>query len=182
MTLTSAQVAALAETARALGVQPSWLEALINFETAGTWNPQIKNPLSSARGLIQFMDATAKAMGYAGGSAELVAKHPTIESQLAGPVLAYLKPYMPFKTKQEFLLSVFFPAYRKAALDTVIHANDPAAREKFQKANPGIVTVGDYVGKLERAFSKSFAKGQAKAGAGLALLALVGAAIFFLRS
>jgi len=35
----------------------------MSFETAGTFNPAIKNPGSSATGLIQFMDATAKGLG-----------------------------------------------------------------------------------------------------------------------
>lgn len=180
--LTPIQVTALNATAAALGVQPSWLAAVINFETAGTWDPQIRNPLSSARGLIQFLDATAKGLGFPSAAA-LVASHPTIESQLAGPVLKYFAPYKPFKTEQEFYLTVFFPKYRKAPLDTVIHADNPAAREKFQKANPGIVTVGDYYNKLKSAFTKFHGVSPGKSGSAFVAVALaVVSAIFFLRS
>ncbi len=179
--LTPAESAAMKTTAAALGVPESWLAAVINFETAGTWNPQIKNPLSSARGLIQWIDSTAKGLGY-DSAAALVAAHPTIESQLKGPVLKYFKPYMPFKTEQEFYFTVFFPKYRRAAMDTVIYADDTAARAKFQKANPGIVTVGDYFSKLKTAFAKFHGLTPGKAGGGLAAVALIVASIFFLRS
>jgi len=177
-TLSPSEVATMNATAAALGVPASWLAGVINFETAGTWNPQIKNPLSSARGLIQWIDSTARGMGY-DSAAALVAAHPTIESQLSGPVLKYFKPYMPFKTEQEFYFTVFFPKYRKAAMDTVIYADDAAARAKFQAANPGIVTVGDYYSKLKKAFSKFHGGTPAKAGGALLAVALVVSAIFF---
>jgi hypothetical protein len=45
-----------------LGLNPDFLMACMAFETGGTFSPSIKNPQSSATGLIQFMDATTKAM------------------------------------------------------------------------------------------------------------------------
>lgn len=183
MKVTAADMIALREVAGALSVPPGWLYALINFETAGTWDPAIKNPRSSARGLIQFMDATAANMGYR-DSLDLVTKHPTIISQLKGPVLAYLKPYAPFKTEQELYFSVFLPKYRRASLDTVIYADDPTKQTKFRAANPGVLTVGDYYNKLRAAFAKvSGGKTPGAAvGGGFAVLALaVVTSIFFLR-
>ncbi len=41
----------------------SWLMACMAFETGRTFSPSIKNPGSSATGLIQFMDATARGLG-----------------------------------------------------------------------------------------------------------------------
>lgn len=41
--------------AQRIGVDPNDLAAIISFETAGTFSPSIKNPTSSATGLIQFM-------------------------------------------------------------------------------------------------------------------------------
>lgn len=46
--------------AQRIGVDPNDLAAIISFETAGTFSPSIKNPTSSATGLIQFMPASAK--------------------------------------------------------------------------------------------------------------------------
>lgn len=39
--------------------QPSWFMACMAFETGRTFSPKVRNPHSSATGLIQFMDATA---------------------------------------------------------------------------------------------------------------------------
>ena len=41
----------------------SWLMACMAFETGRTFSPAAKNPKSSATGLIQFMDATARGLG-----------------------------------------------------------------------------------------------------------------------
>lgn len=46
-----------------LGYVPSWLMLVMYSETAGTFSASIKNPYSSATGLIQFMDSTAKELG-----------------------------------------------------------------------------------------------------------------------
>ena len=46
-----------------LRVDPAHLLAVIHFESAGTFDPSIKNPHSSATGLIQFLDATARELG-----------------------------------------------------------------------------------------------------------------------
>lgn len=45
-----------------LGVDPNFLMAAMAFETGETFSPSVKNPGSSATGLIQFMEATARAM------------------------------------------------------------------------------------------------------------------------
>lgn len=168
MKLSPSELQALNDVAGKLGVPPNWLAAVINFETAGTWNPQIKNPNSSARGLIQFLDATAKRMGYE-SALDLVTKHPTIESQLRGPVLKYFLGIAPkFKSKQDLWFAVFLPRYRSSPHDTVIYAEDPAKQAVFRRANPGVVTVGDYYRKLENLFEKS----QKSIFPALALLAL----------
>lgn len=143
--LTATEKGALLRVAGDLGVEPRTLAALIQFESR--WSPTIKNELSSARGLIQFMDATAYEMGYLGpdtkrpakgASLALVVAHPDTESQLLGPVLDYLKPMAPYPTDQSLFMAVFYPAARKW----------PRSREfpeLVQLANPGIKTVDDYV-------------------------------------
>ena len=45
----------IARVAKNIGVHPNDLAAVISFETAGTFDPSIRNPKSSATGLIQFM-------------------------------------------------------------------------------------------------------------------------------
>lgn len=127
---------ALTYVASALDANPQDLYDLIDFESG--WNPQIKNPRSSARGLVQFMDETAKGMGYL-GSADLIAKHPTRVAQLQGPVLAYLKQWAPYKqNKQALFMAVFYPAAR-------FWNPEKCFPEWVQNANPGIDTVSDYM-------------------------------------
>ena len=46
-----------------LGYNPNWLMLVMYSETAGSFSASIKNPYSSATGLIQFMEATAKELG-----------------------------------------------------------------------------------------------------------------------
>lgn len=53
----------IAAVAERIGVDPNHLAAVISFETSGTFNPAIKNKGSSATGLIQFMEKTAKGLG-----------------------------------------------------------------------------------------------------------------------
>jgi soluble lytic murein transglycosylase-like protein len=74
----------------------------------------------------------------------LVQKHPTIESQLLGPVFAYLKKGMPYnRNPQDLYMQVFYPAARKwfpgIAFPAIV-----------QKQNPGIATVQDYVSRVEK--------------------------------
>jgi len=125
---------AVQEVAAKLGVSPVWLDNLIYFESG--WNPQARNVKSGARGLIQFMPATARSLGYAGADA-LVAEHDTAESQLRGPVLTYLTAQKPFPTEQSFYLSVFYPKAKFWPLSTVFSS---AVRAQ----NPGIFSVADY--------------------------------------
>jgi len=134
--LTPKQESILLNLANVLGVKRDDLYQLINFESAG-WNPLARNPLSGARGLIQFTNKTAQEMGFKNAD-DLVNKYPTIESQLEFPVYNYLKKYIPFSNKQSLYLSVFYPKYRNFPSDTVFS-------DLVKNQNPGINTVQDYI-------------------------------------
>jgi len=131
---------ALDNTAAKLGIPTDWLSKLINFESAGSWDPKIKNPISGAMGLIQFLPSTARSMGYVDAQ-DLVDKYPTIETQVQGPVYDYLRALAPFPTEQSLYMAVFNPASRNVPIDTVFSAT-------IQANNPGIVTVADYINKV----------------------------------
>lgn len=148
VSMAGSDIEALQETAGRLGIPPEWLAASINHESR--WSPTISNPTSTARGLIQFIDPTAVDLGYT-SSLDLVTKNPTIREQLVGPVYEYLSKYGPFKSQKEFALAIFAPTYRQDDLNTVFSA-------KIRKANPGIVTVGDYWAKVKKEFDKTSAK------------------------
>ena len=142
--MTELQKKALSEVAKALEVDVLDLFNLINFESS--WNPQAENPLSSAKGLLQFTDSTAQWLGYK-NSLDLITKNKTIESQLYFPVLQYLTKYKPFQTKQSLYMSVFYPAARYW-LPTK-HFPD-----SVKKVNPGITTVQSYIDKVDKTKKK----------------------------
>ena len=125
-----------------IGVNPNWIDKLITAES--NWNPSAKNPNSSARGLIQFTDATAQSLGYK-DSLDLINKNPTVEDQLLNPVLKYLSRYAPFQNKQQFYLSVFYPA----AMNWDINREFPKAVQDANK-KAGIKTVKDYINFVDK--------------------------------
>lgn len=156
MSLSASQMEILKSVAARLGVTSEWLWIEINFETNGTFSPTIKNPKSSARGLIQWIDARAQDLGFS-SSLDLVNKNPTVESQLE---LVYrdLKRFMPFPSFQSLAMAVFRPSMRYVHPDTPLPAN-------IQSVNDGIRTVGDYVSYAVK-----------RAGKGVGAVAGVGAA------
>ena len=68
--LTASQTGARAQAATTLGISPDWLFAAIEHESG--WNPTAKNPLSSAQGLLQWIDSTSQDLGY-NDTADLIA-------------------------------------------------------------------------------------------------------------
>ncbi len=142
--MTELQKKALSEVAKALDVDVLDLFNLITFESS--WNPQAKNPLSSAKGLLQFTDSTAQSLGYK-DSLDLITKNKTIESQLYFPVLQYLTKYKPFPTKQSLYMSVFYPVAR-------YWPSTKHFPESVKKVNPGITTVQSYIDKVDKTKKK----------------------------
>lgn len=124
------------EVARKVGARPSYLDALINFETAGTYDPLIENPRpdSTAQGLIQINDPTAQDL-FGMSAGELVRKYPTFDAQMDNVVLPYLQQRKrvynndePLFTKHKLYMSVFYPAYMDEDPDTPFS-------ERIQRAN-----------------------------------------------
>lgn len=126
------------EVASDLGVSYEDLYDLINFESG--FDPKAKNPYSSARGLIQFLDKTARGLGF-DDSLHLVESHPTIVEQMQ-IVYEYLSNYYPFNSRQALFMAVFYPDYRYSDPDTVFP-------DDILSKNPGIVTIQDYMDKVD---------------------------------
>jgi hypothetical protein len=181
MALSTREQNVFQDVAASLRVQdPRWLIDLVRFESG--FDPQAKNPWSSARGLIQFIDSTARGMGYK-DSLDLVTRHPTVESQLKGPVQDYLSPYSPFNDEYQLYMAVFFPAARKYPPNTPfkeifkkIYASAWESKyADFKKANPSIETPADYVSYVKK---KPIIRVATKGGIGIAA---VGAAYLLWR-
>lgn len=124
--------------AKLLKIPADWLHKLIKFES--NYNPAAKNPYSTAKGLIQFIDSTAKSLGYL-SSQDLINKLPDFKSQMQYAVYPYLKKFMPFKSEQSLYMAVFYPKYRNVPEDTLFP-------EHVRKVNKGINTPKDYIRKV----------------------------------
>ena len=118
-----------------LGCDPSHLMAAMAFETGETFSPSVKNPGSSATGLIQFMRATAQGLGT---TVEALAQM-TAEDQLD-----YVRKYFhPYKGKMKTLSDVYMAILWPAAV------GKPEAHVLFQKPseqyerNKGLDADGD---------------------------------------
>lgn len=131
------------EIAARLGVPATWLDALINFETGGTYDVFARNPHSGAMGLIQVTNSTARSEFGVADTAVLSNTFSTFESYMDNVVYPYLSKYAPFQSRQEFYMSVFYPKYMDAAPDTEFP-------EYVKNANPGINTVQDYMNFVDR--------------------------------
>lgn len=143
------------EVARAVGARPSLLDALINFETAGTYDPLIENPRpdSTAIGLIQINDPTARDL-FGMSAKALVSKYPDFDSQMDNVVLPYLEQRKrvynggaPLFTKNDLYMAVFYPSYMNKSPDTPFPAS-------VQRVNPGISTPADYARFVDKRIKK----------------------------
>ena len=160
MSLTNDNIMVLNQVAASLGIPADWLFKLINHESS--FNSKAKNPFSSARGLLQWLDTTAAEMGYK-DSTDLITKNPDIDSQLKGPVLQYLTKYKPFPTQQSLAMAVFYPVARNWSPDKQFPLN-------VQAVNPGIRTPGDYVDRMN---GKTLTKGATQEGFYIVLLLIL---------
>lgn len=162
------------EVAARLNMPPQWLDMVIAFESR--YDPKARSAIPYnlravreegavprfARGLIQFIDSTAKRLGF-DGSDDLVSKLPDFDSQMDGAVYPYFAALAPFVSEQDVCMAVFYPAYRRV---------EPTREfpDTVQAANPGIRTPQDYVDKVHKIVASQRLIPLAAGGAGLLLL------------
>lgn len=146
--------------ARELKVDPLDLFTLIHFETAGTFKADAKNPNSSAKGMIQFIDATAITLKHTDGSKykssqDLIDRCSTAKCQLdipnknnkyGGPVYQYLSRFGKFDSKEKLFMAVFYPG--------AIGKGNFQFSEDIANVNGGITSVGVYVKLAEERMPK----------------------------
>jgi len=138
------------KTARDIGTDPYYLAALISFESQ--WVPDIQNPRSSATGLIQFVDPTAEALGT---TTEAIRDMSVAEQMVL--IRRYFSPSFSgrrtYPTLQSLAMQVFFPSARSW----------PRSREFpdwVKEDNPNIVTVADYMRKVEQRLPRDMRPGE----------------------
>ena len=140
---TSAEFRAkLVDVAASLGVNPTWLAAIISFESAGTFSSTIRNGQSGATGLIQFMPSTAKRLGTTVD--ELAAMTPENQLDYVGK---YFEPWRHrLSTLADLYMAVLWP--RAIGQPDNYHLFEDGSIQYAQNkgldvGNKGYVTKGD---------------------------------------
>lgn len=143
------------DTASYLSISPDSLFRVIGFETGGTFSPSVKNPGSTATGLIQFLESTAKGLG-------------TTTKDLAGMsrveqmeyVRRYLEPYRGrMKNDGDVYMAVHWPAAVGKDDTYVMYRSGTSeynANKGLDSNDDGIVTRGE---TLARVFGGSVGSG-----------------------
>lgn len=130
-----------------LGINPDWLMVVMNYETAGTFSPSVKNPYSSATGLIQFLESTAV---WLGTTTAALAQMTRVQQ------LDYVYEYLR-RTKQsrgsfnylvDVYLAVFYPASIDDGLDYIYPNHVYAANKGFDLDKDGKITKKEIQDKI----------------------------------
>jgi len=142
-----------------LGIDPNWLMAVMDFETAGTLSPSKKNAAgSSGTGLIQL----TKASGY---DKQKLLKQKA-EEQLDS-VAGYLERYRGrLNNLTELYLSVLWPAALGKPDDYVLFKSPSIAYKQngrvFDVTGKGYVTKGDVAAAMKKRYKAGLGRGTTK--------------------
>ena len=138
-------IAKVQEISTKLGINPNWLMAIMNWESARTFSPSVKNPKSTATGLIQFMDFTAKDLGT---TVEQLARTSAVE-QLDWVYKYYARYRSKLKSYTDLYLTTFYPVAVGKPSSFVIGSTPAKAREiarvnsSFDNNGDRIITKGE---------------------------------------
>jgi hypothetical protein len=140
---------AVETTSQNLGINSADLLTAISFETVGTFRPDIKNPGSTATGLIQFLESTAKGLGT---STSALAKMSRVEQ------MEYVEKYLrPFKGRMKNLGDVYMAIHWPAGVgkdDSYVMyregSNNYAANKGLDVNGDGTVTRGESLQRVRQ--------------------------------
>lgn len=120
---------------------------VIEFETAGSWDPAIKNPGSTATGLIQFLESTAKGLGTS--TANLANMTRAQQMEYVGK---YLAPYKgKIKNFGDLYLAIHYPKAVGQSETFVMYSQgsaEYAANKNLDTNGDGTVTRGETVASV----------------------------------
>src|SRR5262249_12479466 len=140
-----------------LGCDPSHLMAAMAFETGETFSPSIRNRASGATGLIQFVPATARALGT---TTDDLADMSAVDQ--LDFVAKYLKP---FKNKMQTLSDVYMTILFPRAVGKPEALALFAAPSRAYRQNAGLdvnhddpVTKGEAASKVQKKLDKGLSK------------------------
>lgn len=135
--------------AQRLGLDPALIAAVMKHESG--FDPAATNKLAGATGLIQFMPATARAMGTSTDDLRRM----SAEDQLKW-VERFFKPYA--KTMRpdvpgDYLMATFMPAFIGKPPETVLFAKGTIGYTQnagFDHAGKGAITIADVTGDIDK--------------------------------
>jgi hypothetical protein len=143
------------EIAGQLSMDPNWLMAVMGFETGYTFSPAARNPGSTATGLIQFIESTARGLGTS--TAQLARM--TAVRQLDF-VESYYKPYSGrIRNLGDAYLAVLWPiavgrpdSYVMWERDSGPYQREYAANSGLDVNHNGFITRGEAVASVNTSF------------------------------
>lgn len=141
-----------------LGVSPTDLLAVMSFETVGSFDAGIQNPNSTATGLIQFLESTAKGLGT---STTALSKMSRVEQ------MEYVQKYLaPFKGKMKNLGDIYMAVHWPAGVgkdDAYVMyktgSDEYEANKNLDLNGDGTVTRGETLVRLQSVISGSTTAG-----------------------
>lgn len=136
----------ISEVATNLNINPEHLTKAIDIETVGTFDPSIKNPKSSATGLIQFMESTAENLGT---TTEELAKMSAVEQM--DFVSSYLADKGQLNTASDVYMAIFAPSAIGKPDDYVVYGEEAAAVNQAISQGRKQITVADIKNFVENA-------------------------------
>lgn len=145
------------EIAGQLSMDPNWLMAVMGFETGYTFSPAARNPGSSATGLIQFIESSARGIGTS--TAQLARM--TAVRQL-DYVEAYYRPYSGrIRNLGDAYLAVLWPvavgrpdSYVMWERDSGPYQREYAANSGLDVSRNGVITRGEAVASVNTSYMR----------------------------
>jgi len=148
-----ADVSKLLSITKKYGIPLEWVANLINHESAGTWNPSIRNSIG-ATGLIQFMtNISGKRMTYAKADGSEPVDTDALRSMTFSKHLDYVDGFLSRGTKNHRLNNKVKKTYTQTDLFMTIFYPAAVGKPSYsfpgsvQKANGGIKVPIDYTKK-----------------------------------
>ncbi len=158
--LSASELTALRQSADVIGIPTDWLATVISFETAGTFDPKIKNKAGSgATGLIQFMPTTAaNLLGMAKDKAIATLEAMSFSQQLK-VVEKYFSSYRgKLNSLEDVYLAVFYPAAMNKAATYVVGSAPGAVYTQnagFDRTGKGYITRSDITSSISSVLSRA---------------------------
>jgi len=151
---------ALVATAARVGIDPGHLAAAIAFETGKTFSPSIKNPGSSATGLIQFMAPTAIMLGTTVQAlAQMTA---VVQLEYVARYFERVRQGRSLARIEDVYLAILSPAHVGKPDGAAVFSSPSAAyaaNKGLDRDGDGIVTVHEATAGVRALYAQGVARG-----------------------